>query len=58
MGWDVARVNDLQERWFIEQVHLSAYDQRAYWIAGMSDRAPGTSLFPQDLSDSGKISKM
>ena len=29
-GWNVARINDVQEDWFVEQVHLSSYDQREH----------------------------
>ena len=55
MGWDVARVNDAAEDDFINQAHLSAYDQRAYWIGGMSDESPGNSVSFTRLSDNGTI---
>ena len=44
----------MEER-FVEQIHLSAYDQRAYWISGRSDRAPGECcLSGYGLPDDGK----
>ena len=55
IGWDVARVNDAAEDDFINQAHLSAYDQRAYWIDGMSDESPGDTVSFTSLSDNGKI---
>ena len=55
MGWDVARVNDGAEYDFINQAHLSAYDQRAYWIGGMSDQSPGSSVSFSRLTDNGNI---
>ena len=53
MGWDVSRVNDAAEDDFINQAHLSAYDQRAYWIGGMSDENPGDTVYFTSLTDNG-----
>ena len=55
MGWDVARVDDSAEYDFLNQAHLSAYDQRAYWIGDMSDNSPGDMVSASDLSDNGTI---
>ena len=53
-GWNVARINDIQVDWFTEQVHLPSYDQRAYWVAGMSNQNPGSFVGHSGLSDKGK----
>ena len=29
-GWNVAKIDNFEEENFVEQIHLSAYDQRAY----------------------------
>ena len=53
IGWNVAKTDDADEDDFIEQAHLSVYDQRADWIGGTSNDPPGSRRSPVGLTDDG-----
>ena len=40
-GWAAATLDDDNEKGFIEQILLSSYDQRAYFISGSTSVTPG-----------------
>ena len=60
-GWDVAKIEDEFEYNFINQAHLSDYNQRHYFIAGRTDVLPTSSTNPMILeqrygfSETGEI---
>ena len=53
MGWNVVNINKADELRFIEQAHIHAYDQRAYWIGGTSDKSPGSGTLGLNLTNDG-----
>ena len=51
----MARFETLHKQRFVQQIHIHAYDQRAYWIGGTSNMAPGDCcLSGYSLPDNGK----
>ena len=52
----MARFETLDKERFVEQIHIHAYDQRAYWIGGTSNRAPGDCCSSGvSLPDNGEV---